>query len=133
MKSIDDIKGEMEKLYKEMYELTEPECSKSCRIPRSCCYPQACEMATDRAAEFGVTLVPTGHRITYMGENGCVVPPYLRPLCTLHTCDISGLGFKRDDPDGSWTAHYFNLREQIDQLEAELYINFLNPEKENDD
>lgn len=50
-------------------------------------------------------------------EIGCVVPAWLRPLCTLHTCDISGWGFKADDPEGKWTESYFNLRNEIEDEE----------------
>lgn len=108
----------LEKLYNEMYELTLPEC-KGCRAPLSCCSPEYCDLATMRASEFGVELTPTGHdKLPYMGENGCVVPAYLRPLCTLHTCDVCSIGFKRDDPSGEWTDKYFVLRDQIEQLEA---------------
>lgn len=54
-------------------------------------------------------------------ERGCIAPPHLRPLCTLHTCDMSGLGFKRDDPLGEWTDKYFELRNEIDEFEIQIY------------
>lgn len=108
-------------LYQQMYELTEPECAK-CRASRSCCSPEYCQLAMQRAAEFGVTLTPTGHdRLPLMGKAGCIAPPHLRPLCTLHTCDMSGLGFKRDDPLGEWTDKYFELRNEIDEFEIQIY------------
>ena len=47
-----------------------------------------------------------------MNENGCVVNPYLRPICTVHVCCITNLGYKRDDP--TWTDRYFKLREEIE-------------------
>lgn len=104
-------------LYQQMYELTRPECD-ACRCPRSCCSPEYCDLATQRAADFGVTLTPTGHdKLPYMGAEGCVVPAWLRPLCTLHTCDISGWGFKGNDPGGKWTERYFNLRNDIEDEE----------------
>lgn len=107
-------------LYQKMYELTEPECAK-CRTPYSCCSAEYCHMAMERAAEFGVTLEPTGHdTLPLMGEKGCIAEPYLRPLCTLHTCDMSALGFKKgDEDDGMWGTEYHNLRNQIDVLEFE--------------
>lgn len=65
--------------------------------------------------------MPTGHdKLAYMGPEGCTVPPYLRPLCTLHTCDVGSYGFKADDPNGEWTDDYFTLRNEIGELEYEM-------------
>jgi hypothetical protein len=103
------------RLFKEMSELTEPECGR-CRAPYSCCSPEYCEMAEEYAAEDGATLVPTAHpTLKFMSPSGCVVPPHYRPLCTLHTCDINSIGVKPGDD--AWTSLYFALRER---LEAEL-------------
>jgi hypothetical protein len=125
------VKEQLAQLYQQMSELTKPECGK-CMMPNSCCDSMYCDLATARAAEFGVTLVPTGHdKLPYMGEQGCIVPPHLRPLCTLHTCDVSSWGFKIDDPKGAWTSNYFDLRAQIETLEAKLYKASNNLEKEN--
>ena len=100
-------------LFQQMYELTRPECDK-CACPRSCCSPEYCDMAGEIADEAGVQLIATGHpTLKYMGESGCIVPPHLRPLCTLHTCDIGNLGFHRTDME--WTEKYFKLREQINE------------------
>jgi hypothetical protein len=78
-----------------------------------------CGCAEDYARdEWGVDLTPlkTDHpTLPFMSETGCVVSPHLRPLCTLHTCDMNGLGFKKNDFE--WTDKYFKLREQIDELE----------------
>lgn len=38
-------------LYKEMAELTLPECKNSCRVPLSCCSPEYCDMAQMGAAD----------------------------------------------------------------------------------
>lgn len=66
--------------------------------------------------EWGVRLTPTDHpTIPFLGPGGCVVPPHLRPLCTLHTCEISSIGVKRGDP--VWTEKYFDLRNEINDLE----------------
>jgi len=102
------------KLFQEMYELTEPECRLTCRCPQSCCSPEYCEMAAEEAAREGIYLERHCHpTLPFMGLKGCTVPPYLRPLCTLHTCDINGFGFKRNDP--VWTNKYFTLREKIER------------------
>lgn len=106
-------------LYQQMYELTRPECDK-CRAPRSCCSPEYCDLAEEVAAERGVQLIATKHpTLKFMGANGCIVPPHLRQLCTVHTCDIGNLGFKKHD--AAWTKRYFQLRSEIDVLEMTLY------------
>jgi hypothetical protein len=106
------------KLYEEMAGLTLLKC-KECKIPLSCCDPVYCELAKETAIRAGVTIKETDHKtLPFMGENGCVVPPYLRPLCTLHTCTINSLGF--DPKDLDWTNRYFKLREEIEELENEF-------------
>ena len=71
-------------------------------------------MAEEFSKEQGEQLLPAMQHSTlkFMGAYGCVVAPHLRPLCTLHTCDINGLGFKKGDL--KWTKKYFKLREQIE-------------------
>ena len=113
-------------LYRQMYELTEPECRCSCKIPRSCCLPEYCQMAIQVAEEdWGVDLKPlqTDHpTLPFMGPEGCVVEPHLRPLCTLHTCDINSFGFKmHPQPDVEWDAKYWELREEIENLQWKLH------------
>ncbi len=101
------------RLFDQMSRLTAPECASSCTIPHSCCSPEYCEMAESLAQEHGAVLTETGHaRLKFMSPTGCTVPPHFRPLCTLHTCAISGLGFKPSDPD--WNYRYFGLRDQIE-------------------
>lgn len=116
------MKEKLKKLYKEMAELTLPECKK-CRVPLSCCSPEYCRMAMDHAKEvWGVKLTPTGHpKLPLMGAEGCVAEPHLRPNCTMHTCDINSLGCKKGDLD--WTERYFALREEIENLEFEIFAN----------
>ena len=119
-----EIKDQLIALFQEMYELTEPECCGSCRLPRSCCSPEYCEMAMEYAKEWDVDLKPliTNHpTLKFLGESGCVVQPHLRPLCTFHTCDINGFGFKMHPaPDPEWDKRYFELRDKIEQLMWEL-------------
>jgi len=105
-------------LFQKMSEMTSPECAK-CRNPHSCCDALYCQCAEIYAKdEWGVDLTPlkTDHpKLPFMGSDGCVVPPHLRPLCTMYTCDINSLGIKKGDP--VWTEKYFTLREEIDDLE----------------
>lgn len=108
-----------ERLWQEMADLTAPECASVCRLPHSCCSPEYCDMAEDRAKEFGVILQLQDHpTLKFMGQNGCTVPPYLRPLCTLHTCAINSFGFKPGDD--KFTKKYFRLRALIEGAEYEL-------------
>lgn len=103
-------------LYKQMYEMTEPECRLICRCPQACCSPEYCGMARVCAEAEGVYLEVTCHpTLPYMGLKGCTVPPHLRPICTVHVCSINALGFKPGDQE--WTQKYFELREEIVELE----------------
>lgn len=105
---------QLEILFQQMAELTLPECRK-CRVPLSCCSPEYCEMAMVYAKEeYNIELPVTDHpRLPFMGQTGCTVPPHLRPLCTLHTCKINGVGTSGNH---EWDKKYFSLREQIDEL-----------------
>ncbi|HUS98154.1 MAG TPA: hypothetical protein VMX97_15615 [Hyphomicrobiaceae bacterium] len=109
-------------LYVEMAQLTAPECATVCRVPFSCCSPEYCEASIDWAKKrWGIDLPRVngknqrGEVLPLLGGKGCTAAPHLRPTCTVHTCDINGLGCKKGDP--AWTAKYFKLREQIEQIE----------------
>ena len=106
-------------LYKAMYEHTKNECSFSCRVPNSCCEEMYCDIAKKYAKEkYGVDLKPTGHpTIPFMGKDGCTVEPHLRPICTVHTCEINEKGYKRNDQ--KWTDEYFRLRDLIETHEEQ--------------
>jgi hypothetical protein len=100
----------------EMADHTAPECATVCRIPHNCCDIMYCEIALHYARRtYNIELQPTGHpTLLFMSERGCVVEPYLRPLCTLHVCSIQSLGQKPDDPE--WNETYYQLRNHIDDL-----------------
>ena len=101
--------------YEEMARLTKPVCMTSCPEPGGCCAPQYCDLATLRAKEFGVELPEQDHpRLPYMGAEGCVVPPYLRPLCAMHACESHVL----TQPE--FAKRYLALREIVCILETEL-------------
>lgn len=109
---------QMVEAYQKMYLHTKDECA-NCSLPHTCCSVEYCDLAEQRAKTFGIHLHKTGHpRLPYMGPQGCVVKPYLRPLCTLHTCDMNGLGFKKKDKEMKWTDEYFRLRDLIVETEA---------------
>lgn len=61
-----------------------------------------------------------------MGRDGCTAPPHLRPMCTMHTCDIQAMGYKKPR-DGEptiktdqWNQQYYDLRAEIELEEAKL-------------
>lgn len=117
-----DAPPKLVQLYKDMAELTAPECAHTCRVPFSCCDEFACHITKEYALEkYGVTLkeYPASPRGAYFldGDKGCTVPPHMRPHCTLHTCQINGLGFKPGD--AKWTRRYFKLRGQLNELEMQ--------------
>lgn len=109
-------------LWRRLAEHTAPECGAPCYRgrqppPDRCCDALYCEMARQFAREeYGVKFVSTGHpRLPFMGPDGCVVEPHLRPVCTLHVCSINSLGFKPGDE--AWTRKYFELREALEAAE----------------
>lgn len=114
------VEAQLVVLSQQMAEHTLSECAK-CRLPFNCCSPEYCIMSMQYAEnEWGVKLEATGHaRLPLMGKDGCVAPPHLRPLCTLHTCEVNSIGFKKNDP--KWTEQYFALREQMEVLENQRH------------
>ncbi len=114
------MKDELKVLFQQMADLTAPQCAGTavggCKFPHSCCSSEYCEMAIEIAKEEGITLEIQTHdpKLPLMGPNGCIAPPYVRPLCTLHVCSINGLGFNIKDP--KWTVKYFKLRNKIENF-----------------
>lgn len=106
----------LKKLYRQMSDMTRPKCG-SCNIPLQCCSPEYCDMTIRWAREkYGEELKTTSHpRLPLMGANGCTAEPHLRPLCTVHVCE------KQLMIDPKFHDAYFELREQIDELEYELH------------
>lgn len=96
-----------------MQELTFAKCKVECRgLTFSCCSPEYCVMAIEIAKEKGVELVPTGHpKLPLMGESGCIAEPYLRPLCSLHSCER----LLWSDP--KFSKEYFKLRDKLTTVE----------------
>lgn len=107
---------ELKQVYTDLANLTLEEC-KNCSRPYSCCSKDYCEFTLSYAKEeYGISLpLTTNKSLPLMGLNGCTVEPYLRPLCTLHTCEIYAYGEKISN--AQWTKKYFHLREKINKLE----------------
>lgn len=110
---------ELVQLYADIAAHTKPECSNTCRVPNSCCSPFHCQVAEDTMAKAGVSVDKPNiyPRAPYVGEGGCVVPPHFRPLCAVHACAVSALGFKPNDEP--WTDEYFRLYDRINYLEEQ--------------
>ena len=103
--------NEQEKLWKQMADLTMQRCRKRCHDLGYCCKDNGsyCDMAEEFMVKAGLK-VPE-HK-PFLDANGkCLIPPQYRPFCTLHQCDINGIGFAADDP--AWTKRYFELRARL--------------------
>ena len=115
------MSNELELLYKKMSELTLPLCGTDCgtATKNRCCSFLYCQEAKRFARdEYGIDLPETDHDdLLFMSSEGCIVPPHLRPICTVHVCCINAYGFNPDDPD--WTSDYWVLRDRIDDLEKQ--------------
>ena len=105
-------------MYEQMSELTNPKCATCKPRPYSCCERMYCDLASETISEAGLYIEAIDEQeLPYMRSEGCIVPPYLRPLCTMHTCSINAMGF---DKDMEWTKEYFKLRNKIDKMEHKV-------------
>ena len=118
------VSQELKDLWQQMADMTRPICMNEggpweqrraqglCMNPGSCCDDMYCEIALQTAERMGEALERTSHpRLPLMGPAGCVAPPHVRPMCSLHVCCISSVGFKTNDEE--WTRKYFELRETV--------------------
>ncbi|MEE8397159.1 MAG: hypothetical protein V3S29_13975 [bacterium] len=102
----------LKRKYREIAELTRPKCMGGCHEPGACCQPRYCSQAAARAREFGISLAGQAHpTLPYLGPDGCVAPPYLRPLCSMHVCEFHLL----QNPE--FAEVYLALREEVCRLE----------------
>ena len=97
-------------LWQEMADHTFKKCKEYCRHLGSCCCKEYCESAKEYAESKGVSL----GELPFLKEGKCIVPPNLRPLCTVHQCIIASLGC--DPKDDEWTKKYFELREKLEEM-----------------
>lgn len=80
-----------------------------------CCERRYCELAREFAKEkYNIELKDTGNPdLPFMGESGCVVEPYLRPVCSIHTCSWSWATKQQELVSKEDTEAYNALREVI--------------------
>lgn len=99
------------RLYAEMAALTRQQCGQCLTY---CCNDYYCEQTAKYATSMGVTLQRTDHpKIPFLGPDGCIVPPHLRPICSVHICE------KLLWKDRQFSKKYFKLRDRICLLECE--------------
>ena len=124
--ALDDINARLIQLYAEIAEHSQTMCSgkhaQGCRVPHSCCDKSVCLLVIEEAKwNWNTVLLPTDHpRYPLMREDGsCSAPPHMRPLCSVHVCCISSFGVHLTDH--AWTARYWLLRNEIEELESEKF------------
>lgn len=106
-------------LYQKMAELTKTVCLSECLGGRvgSCCSPEYCQMAIDFAKENEMELTET------KDDKGCLVHPWLRPMCTLHICERLLMR------DRDFSNKYYELRDEINTQEEKLFTEQYNKEE----
>lgn len=76
-----------------------------------CCDSSLCELIQDNLRSRGIKLKLNPRTGTFVKHNHCIVPPHLRPLCTVHACDrlqcFAGHQFMQK---------FLRLRNELDQL-----------------
>jgi hypothetical protein len=108
-------------LFTKMEALTRSECevcTHECRQAKyRCCTGERkyCEIARQYAKKYyNIELKETGNPdLPFMGEQGCTVPPHLRPICTIHLCTISYAPKAEIPGNEEKTKEYFQLRDEI--------------------
>lgn len=93
------------------------ECAKFAGKKYHCCEQKYCELARRFAKEkYNIDLQDTGNPdLPFMGENGCTVEPYLRPICAMHVCTVSWAAKSHVDGSQEKFQDYMRLRQQIDE------------------
>lgn len=109
---------EVIRLAQEMADHTRPRCGGKTCYPsgvsqkNNCCEKIYCDIAEEYATMHSVEVPKPGPvDLPYMGAEGCVMPPHLRLVCTVHDCQINSLGLDPTDPE--WTEKYFDLRNDL--------------------
>jgi hypothetical protein len=73
------------KAYRWLYEFTEQACT-DCAVSDCACKDSICAHVEIEARRRGHSFPHSGHRLRFIGCNGCVVPPHLRETCTIYLC-----------------------------------------------
>ena len=101
------------KAFRYLYEFTFNQCG-ACVESGCACKDRICQYVEERAAEKGVQLQRSTHRLRFIGEKGCVVAPHLRETCTIYLC---GPAQTRANFE---TERYSKIRKICDRIEWRL-------------
>jgi hypothetical protein len=101
------------KAYRWLYEFTAKACT-DCASTDCACKNTICQHVEAQARLNGVRLERTGHRLQFIGCNGCVVPPHLRETCTIYLCKPA-----QEKPDFQ-RARYEKLKKLCSNIEEKL-------------
>lgn len=111
---------ELTPLYQELYcliqqmcQFVDGRCVRMRARGKGCCGQRACEKAIKYAREYWNVTVEPGPELPCLGEHGCVLPPEMRPYCTLYICNHATLN---PVPD------YHALRARFHVILAELKL-----------
>ena len=74
------------KAYRWLYEFTRTQCS-DCSRTDCACKDSICAHVEKQAKAQGFESAHTGHRLRFIGCDGCVIPPHLRETCTIYLCE----------------------------------------------
>lgn len=74
------------RLFDALYRFTYDQCG-DCAQTDCACKDAICQHVEEQAVKRGVKLEHTGHRLRFIGCQGCVVPPHLRETCTIYLCE----------------------------------------------
>ncbi len=74
--------------FRVIYLFTNQECT-DCARTDCACKDSICSHVQTEARKLGHEFASTGHRLRFIGGQGCIVPPHLRETCTLYLCQAA--------------------------------------------
>jgi hypothetical protein len=74
------------KAYRWLYEFTAQSCT-NCAETDCACKDSICRHVEEQNLKRGESFSHTGHRLRFIGCQGCIVPPHLRETCTIYLCE----------------------------------------------
>lgn len=86
MAKIELLLKQKERAYRRLYEFTRAQCT-DCSLTDCACKDSICAHVQKMAHQKGHEFQTTGHRLRFIGCQGCVVPPHLRETCTIYLCE----------------------------------------------
>lgn len=130
---MEEVTEEVKQLYEQIATLTKPRCA-NCVVghPYNCCSAFYCDFTDRFAKHCGVELEAspdqiadsTGKVMKFMSKTGCIVEPYMRPLCSVHVCEGHLIGTCSDGCDETFNDEYWDLRQKVNELDLERFMSF---------